>query len=226
MKKNAFTLSEILVVVALLLILIVITVGILNPVVLVGRANDAKRKSDLDKLKDKLEEYYSDKGRYPVSGSWSNDCGRPITDNDIGNYIGYWPCDPDGSNSYHYISDDGSSYRILTNLQNKDDNGVPYGWYSLEDVGLPEGYTADNVNYGVSSSNISWYSRFYDDACNFDPATFMTSNNCYQDSVDGCKGPMKQCSGPNCYTVSDCDNNPVNCQVQRCCADSVNGCSW
>src|SRR5574340_1311498 len=67
MGKKAFTLLELTIVIALIAILAVILILLLNPWQQIGRGNDAKRKHDLDVLKKVLEDYYNDKGCYPLA---------------------------------------------------------------------------------------------------------------------------------------------------------------
>src|SRR5579863_9211047 len=72
MKKRAvsgFTLIELLVVLAILGILAAAVVSYLNPIAQLQKANDAKRKSDLETIQRALELYYQDNGSYPQSNN-------------------------------------------------------------------------------------------------------------------------------------------------------------
>jgi prepilin-type N-terminal cleavage/methylation domain-containing protein len=72
MKSKGFTLMELLIVMAILMILIIILIGIINPASLVGKANDSRRKKDLDAIRKSFEEYFNDKGVYPIDiGNWN-----------------------------------------------------------------------------------------------------------------------------------------------------------
>ncbi len=64
-RRQAFTLIELTIVIALLAVLAAAVIALLNPWQQIGKANDAKRKHDLDVLKKVLEDYYNDKGCYP-----------------------------------------------------------------------------------------------------------------------------------------------------------------
>jgi len=222
MKRNkGFTLVELMIVMSIIVIMAIIAVSIINPTSLVGRANDAKRKSDLNKIKRGFEEYYNDKGLYPVSGSWNTEsnCGKKIinSETDIGKYITSWPCDPKGG-VYEIVST-GKYFIVLANLDNKSDKDIPDGWYD-SNFKLTDGVNRDTANYGVSSPNVVWYERNYT-GCDYNPNTFIAFN-CYQLTSSGCKGPMNYCVGSNCYTVSNCNDD---CKVTKCCA-AGNVCRW
>lgn len=63
--KWGFTLLEILIFIALFAILAVAVFVLMDPFSQIKKANDAKRKKDLDTLKKAFEDYYNDKGCYP-----------------------------------------------------------------------------------------------------------------------------------------------------------------
>ena len=64
-SKKSFTLLELTIVIGLLAILGAAVIALLNPWSQIGKANDAKRKHDLDVLRKVLEDYYNDHGCYP-----------------------------------------------------------------------------------------------------------------------------------------------------------------
>jgi len=66
MKKNGFTLIEILVVASIIAVLSV--VGVASYTSLNRRSRDAKRESDLEQVRSALELYRTDTGSYPGSG--------------------------------------------------------------------------------------------------------------------------------------------------------------
>lgn len=155
MKNKGFTLMELLIVMAILMILIVILVGIINPAGLLGKTNDSRRKKDLDAIRKSFEEYFNDKGVYPIDiGNWNikTNCKSSI----FNSYLNPWPCDPNGNPYYIWVSDDGKYFKVLTNLENKKDGSIPSGWYNHDVSYEIDGYNINEVNYGVSSSNISW----------------------------------------------------------------------
>jgi len=110
----------------LLIVLTLIgTIGVLlltafNPIVKLANARDARRKADLQKLKNPLEDYYNDHKCYPAE-SIINSCNpgdglRP-----------YWakiPCDPQTNASYFYELENCNTYRIYVNLENRNDPDI------------------------------------------------------------------------------------------------------
>ncbi len=156
-KKNGFTLVELLVVMAIVVSLAVMLVGIINPVAMVAKARDSQRKSDLVKIKKAFEEYFNDKGYYPLTTdlqTWNvtSNCDKNISD--LTKYLDKWPCDPKGS-IYTIISED-NWFKAVTNLENKKDEDIPTGWYDSGTYSA-SAFNKDSVNYGVSSSNVLWY---------------------------------------------------------------------
>ena len=106
------------------------------------RALDARRKSDLAKLKVIFEDYYNDKGCYPSIVAMSH-CGL----SDLAPYMAKVPCDPGTGQPYGYTVDSScTSYGILTTLQDKSDPVIPEMGCSPTCVsGLP-------YNYGITNS--------------------------------------------------------------------------
>lgn len=158
-KKNGFTLIELLVAMAILVVLMVLTIAALNPQVLIGKANDSRRKRDLGKIRIAFEEYYNDKGYYPSQeklDSWNivDNCGKQVVE--ISKYLKNWLCDPFGNPYKIIVGLDW--FKVVTNLENKKDKDIPEGWY--EDTSYTR-YTAsflrNEVNYGTSSLNVLWY---------------------------------------------------------------------
>lgn len=112
MQKKAFTLIELLIVIAI--------IGILASVVIVklskarGRARDVQRMSDLNQIGKALEVYKTDNGAYPVAASWgANDSANwQLLKNVLEpNYFSQVPQDPDFDGTfpwygaaYHYYS--------------------------------------------------------------------------------------------------------------------------
>lgn len=158
MKKNGFSLVELLVVFTILAILITSAVSAINPVALMNRGKDARMKKDLSRIKVAFEEYYSDKNCFPdqtiVDGLMlSNNCGKQI----FAPWLPSWICDP-GENPYIIAVDQSACpkwYKVLTNLRNKKDSDIQKDWYTgIKNI--TGGYTNNDVNYGVSSQNILW----------------------------------------------------------------------
>jgi prepilin-type N-terminal cleavage/methylation domain-containing protein len=163
--RKGFSLIEITIVIAIVMILVAIVTSALKPIALVNRARDAQRKKDLDRIKIAFEEYNNDMGSYPgkdmvnllrYKGSCSSNVFKP--------WLSSWPCDPNGETYYILIplnpdgtlTDKPGWYKVLTNLEDKQDKDIPAGWYVPGAVQYVGPYTHDQVNYGVSSQNVSW----------------------------------------------------------------------
>lgn len=210
-KKKGFTLVELLIALSIIIAIAAILIGALNPVALRGKANDSKRKKDLDRIRKSFEEYFNDKDSYPLDiGDWNikENCN---SDTIFNPYLNPWPCDPNGEPYYIIVGDKGKSFKILTNLENENDNSIPFDWYSQESYHRLEGYSPTQVNYGVSSSNISWSEITLSDKC---------GNNCHHipPSGIGCNSSTGGCIGPNCYRDPSCLSE---CQVD-CCGSGCN----
>jgi len=114
--KKSFTILELLIIVALISILATAAIYFFNPFQQIHKAQDAKRKNDLDKLKKAFEDYYNDKGCYPkpsevcydepinlCTGVGSNKkinnqichiCGNESDSPSFTPYLSKLPCDP------------------------------------------------------------------------------------------------------------------------------------
>lgn len=211
--KKGFTLTELLIVMAILIIMATILVGILNPIALVGKANDAERKRDLDIIKKTFEEYYNDNDEYPIEiEDWNikPNCNKNLV-NDF-KYLYPWPCDPSGEPYIIMVSGDGDSFRILVNLENRNDSAIPDDWYDDPLYQVGGGYGPEEVNYGVSSSNVDWFEYFLSDNCLDSCFTKPPGSICNSVSVG------VGCSGLNCYRHNDCISE---CRV-ACCGAGCN----
>ena len=140
---HGFVLPEILLV--MFLIGFMATIGIAVYRGQIQKAYDARRKSDLHKLKLAAEEYEKDYDCYPdtlpscTSGT-----------NDLEDYIGKIPCDPETLTDYTYESDAAvchSWFKIYASLKNLNDP-------IIEDLGCSSGCGPSSLyNFYVSSSN-------------------------------------------------------------------------
>ena len=151
-NRNGLTLIEILVVVAMVALLTIIAFSQFNPLRGRDKAIDSRRKSDLNRLKISMEDYYDDKGCYPTpypSPAPALPCGGD-TDSEFHIYLGTIPCDPNTGNAYIYDQEDStcpSYYRIYTKLSWQDDP-------QIEAIGCGFGCGPSSVyDYGVSSPN-------------------------------------------------------------------------
>jgi prepilin-type N-terminal cleavage/methylation domain-containing protein len=111
-QQKGYTLAEILVVVAIIVVLgLALLVGI-NPMAQIFKAYDAHRKADLSKIKIALEAYYSDHDCYPVF-PLKDSKNRPsyvCDSNLLVPYLTSMPCDPNTRKPYTlYLTPTGSS---------------------------------------------------------------------------------------------------------------------
>lgn len=138
MRFKGFTMIELLVVVALIMILA--SVGLGAYTISTTRSYDTQRKSDLNQLSKALESFNNDMGRYPLSDAngailcYQKDAsvvtnptcpGDKLTariDGVVNSYISI-PTDPDPSNKYVYESD-GNTYSFFTKLHNTEDKDL------------------------------------------------------------------------------------------------------
>ena len=66
LNNKGFTLIELLVVIAIIGILVSIVVVAIDPVAVIGRANDSKKREELSQVKNALQLYFNDHNRYPI----------------------------------------------------------------------------------------------------------------------------------------------------------------
>lgn len=103
MRKNGFTLLELLIVIAIIGILASISFVALNGARTQGR--DSRRKSDLETIRSALELYKADCNQYPASSSWPS-VGNALTGTCTGGsntYLQKRPGDPSGSTFGIYV---------------------------------------------------------------------------------------------------------------------------
>lgn len=153
-SSSGFTLIEVLIVIAVIGIMAAGLVAVLNPMAQIQKANDAKRKSDLNQIQKALEAYYNDYGKYPLnlSGDYrikGLDGNSVSWGNPWAPYMGTLPKDPSSSRKYVYCSS-GQSYYLYSSLERGGSITANYcGGSTICGSGVP------TCNYGVSSSNVS-----------------------------------------------------------------------
>ncbi len=138
-NKSGITIIELLIVIAFLAVLGVLLLVALNPQVQLSKSRDARRKADLQKLKNPLEDYYNDKQCYPEK-----------LEDLVSYYLGRIPLDPLTKQPYLYYNPSCDKYWIYVNLEyEKDPEIVRVG---CQNGCGPGG--AGNYDYGVSSPNV------------------------------------------------------------------------
>lgn len=145
-SKRGFTLIEVMIVVAILAILILALLTSVTKERI--KAEDARIKSDLERLRIAFEEYYNDNNCYPPA-EWfedANDCGSE----NLKPYLNVIPCNPKTALPYvledDYDTTKCSSFKIYSSLANLYDT-------SLTTFCVPSGGSTKG-NYGVSSTNV------------------------------------------------------------------------
>lgn len=111
--QNGFTLIELLVAIAVLAMLMALVLG--SYIHQTRKARDAKRKSDMQRLRVVLEDYYNDFDCYPPVASLSCNPGTSLRP-----YMAKVPCDPRTKTSYTYVPAAGAcanSYWFYTKLE-------------------------------------------------------------------------------------------------------------
>lgn len=215
-KESGFTLVEVMVVMAILAVMVVILIGILNPISLIGKANDSRRKSDLNKIRTAFEEYFNDKGEYPLITdvyAWNvvSNCGTVI--DEMKKYLNKWPCDPKKQPYRIAINNNPRWFKAVTNLENKLDKNIPTDWYK-EGTYPTSNFNKNEANYGVSSSNVLWYETDIVPDCN--SSYCYIGSNCNQaSSFTGCN---RERDNTECYTRHNPTDacNYIGCLVPCC----------
>ncbi|MBI2596536.1 type II secretion system protein [Candidatus Daviesbacteria bacterium] len=132
MKKNAFTLIELLIAISIISVLSVIGLVVYKGVQ--SKTRDSIRKQDLNKLAMALEVYAQQhNGKYIAN---SDNCTATVFSTTIADYLsgGIAPQDPQGRD-YCYISTDGLTFTLCANLENQENSLVscPLGYnYGIE----------------------------------------------------------------------------------------------
>ncbi len=117
--KSGFTLIEIMIVVIIVALMLVLAAGVYLKYI--ARGGDARRKSDLERIKIAIEEYEKDNNCYPLPTNM-NQCGSDL--NPVKPYLTNVPCDPVTGDAYYYETDGLQCpkwYHLYANLQNSED---------------------------------------------------------------------------------------------------------
>lgn len=118
--NKAFTLTEVLVVVAVISVLVLMAIWAYRGQVFKGY--DSRRKTDIYSIKVALEEYEKDHNCYPDAISCKGE-------NILKNYLPTIPCDPRTGNDYIYVPQPGALschhwFWIFTSLENNSDKDI------------------------------------------------------------------------------------------------------
>lgn len=120
--KSGFTLIELLIVVSIISLLILTGFFLAKNQYLKGR--DARRKSDIHKIQEAVEEYEKDHDCYPSEDLVRN-CDPGVG---LKPYMAKIPCDPATGSYYYYENDNpsgcGKWYRIFISLDNLNDKDI------------------------------------------------------------------------------------------------------
>jgi len=242
--KKAFTLIELMIVVAIIAILTLL--AITNWHQQINRAKDAQRKKDLNRLKIAFEDYYNDHQCYPPA-----DILNHCEGNELQPYLNSIPCDPSDNTPYCYIHDPdnqtcGQEFRILAALKNPHDPAIAeLGCNSVAACGYET--TCQQItgrtgyNYGVTSSNVSLANPNPEPAPNTSPTPSSTPTPTPSPSSSPTPTPTPSqtplagnyaCDPQgicNYYSDPIAANCPVTFANSTCnyqCADPNNRCSY
>lgn len=140
-------------------------ISIINPLRILEKNNDAKRKQDLGQLQKVLEEYFRDNTRYPASQNFEIIDFKTNTPIKWGGqwipYMNMLPIDPDPNSKYVYFAkNNNETYYLYAALQdNSDVNRCTSAGagicQSISQNGIPPYSCGGRCNYGVSSPNTS-----------------------------------------------------------------------
>lgn len=149
-NPRAFSMVELMVVLAILLILIIITTIVFRRFLVYGK--DGRKKSDIDKMRIALENYAGDFSVYPDPVTMAS-----CNSNGLRPYLDKIPCVKNGNvyQPYLYIrSDDGLSYSLYTILENEDDQAIIQ--VNCQDGCGPDidGDGVQDYNYGIGGGNL------------------------------------------------------------------------
>lgn len=154
--KKGFTLTELLIVVSIIAFLTVLIAVYLRTQIF--KANDAKRKTDLNRIGIALEEYEKDNDCYPLPN-------LVVCEPNSGGlmpYLNNIPCDPISKTSYYYETDGNITcpkwYRLYASLENEKDNdylsGIGQGSFYSYYQSSPNAPTLDTG--GGEEETMTW----------------------------------------------------------------------
>lgn len=220
MLKKGFTLIEILIVVAILAILTLASIVSLTKNRL--KADDAKIKSDLSRLKIAFEDYYNDNNCYPPV-AWfdsADDCDTNL----MSPYLNQILCNKKTGLPYPYWSDVPTcpqSFILYADLSNLSDDSI----MSLDTNISGVAYT---FNYGVSSTDINLSQAIPNEG---DGEVLGDGSNIYYCQSEGIGlDAGGEPNHGNCTSVQAGDTctpsfSDANCGNSHFCVDTVSVCN-
>lgn len=153
LMNRGLTMVEVIIVITILALLMLLALSLFPKQI--EKARDARRKSDLGKIKVVFEDYYNDNGCYPEQ-EILDDCGGAA----LAPRLNAVPCDPATGQPYVYVPEsECKGYRIYASLEKGDDPVITeLGCDASDGCGLvnipnaPEPPTGEDsdYNYGVS----------------------------------------------------------------------------
>jgi len=168
--QSGFTLVELLV--SIIIIGVLIAAGTASFMSSQKKGRDVKRKNDLRQVALSLEQYYNDKGSYPIGNTDGTMIGcKPNStvhcswgdifqaDIDGAVYMLNLPTELIGLQRYYYVSEDGTYFQIYTRLENRLDSDIPRDPLDEDksllftDLDCSSDGTDAPCNYGVASVN-------------------------------------------------------------------------
>jgi len=169
-RRSGYTLMELLIVVAMVAAIAVVVLTVLDPKKQIEKGWDTKRKTELTFLSKKLDDWYNDKGCYPLPNEicYNTTSGTPagtVTCNVCGKhtnsptalnkYVGQLACDPEYPRKNYVYETENSTcptwFRIYSSLGYQTDSIIA-SLGCLNGCGPGPNYA---YNFGVSSPNIN-----------------------------------------------------------------------
>lgn len=142
--QNGLSMIELLTVIAIISLLIISSYLLAQTQL--SRARDARKKQDIEKYRIGLEEYFNDKGRYPLPSEMAA-CGSGA----LHPYIPSVLCEPGTGNPYAYYRNVvGNKYWLYTQLEAVDDPVIAARGCQSGCGPDVDGDGAGDFNFGVS----------------------------------------------------------------------------
>lgn len=192
-KAKGFTLIELLIVVSIISLLVLAGFFLARSQYLKGR--DARRKSDIHKIQEAVEEYEKDHDCYPQPELVYCQPGTGLIP-----YLSKVPCDPATGDKYYYENDNPNCakwYRIFILLDNLNDKDI-----------IPGIGPGNSYNFYLASPNAPVPITSYCGGINY---YGCISGACVQVACKADGGPVCQpifYNDPNCGTPGNCVSAP------------------